>query len=167
MSPLGSLNFSFPLSNWEHTTYELAVRPTPVQPGDYDLFFNIGSPANQSSTDLQVALSGLATGSLNDDSIYKITVHDTGGTPQFSNLTQIATGLHNAAGMAFSSNNRDFYFQDNGISVVGISSLEYFWQERTPEETSAAVRRLIEAYGERWKPSRVVLAGCRLLFWPD
>jgi glucose/arabinose dehydrogenase len=119
LSLLGSLNFSFPLPNWEHTTYELAVRPTPGQSGDYDLFFNIGSPANQSSTDLQVALSGLATGSLNDDSIYKITVHDTGGTPQFSNLTQIATGLRNAAGMAFSPNSRDFYFQDNGIDGGG------------------------------------------------
>src|SRR5262245_54128980 len=47
-SPLtlaGSLNFTFP-PDWDHTTYALAVRPTPGQPGAYDVFFNVGSQLN-------------------------------------------------------------------------------------------------------------------------
>ena len=39
---VGSINFSFP-GNWEHTTYASVVRPTPGQPGDFDVIFNIGS----------------------------------------------------------------------------------------------------------------------------
>src|SRR5262249_8970889 len=42
---VGTLNFSFP-SPWEHTTYASVVRPTPGQPGNYDVIFNIGSQYN-------------------------------------------------------------------------------------------------------------------------
>jgi hypothetical protein len=114
---LGSINFSF-TANWEHTTFELAVRPSVSSPGDTDLFFNVGSPANQTSTTTPVPISGLITGGVLDSSIYMVTVHDTGGTPTVSNLTQIATGLRNAAGMAFSQSGT-FWFQDNGIDGGG------------------------------------------------
>jgi hypothetical protein len=39
---IGALTFAFP-SNWEHTTYGLAGRPTPGQAGTWDLFFNLES----------------------------------------------------------------------------------------------------------------------------
>jgi len=39
---IGALTFAFP-SNWEHTTYSLAGRPTPGQAGTWDLFFNLES----------------------------------------------------------------------------------------------------------------------------
>ena len=43
---VGGHQFRLPRRNWEHTTYALAVRPTPGQAGRYDLFFNVGSFEN-------------------------------------------------------------------------------------------------------------------------
>ncbi|MHC5541155.1 hypothetical protein ACYOEI_23275, partial [Singulisphaera rosea] len=130
---VGSLNFNFP-ANWEHTTYATAIRPTPGQSGDFDLFFNIGSqyngvvigsdgrvtldssgnPTYQPTTGT-VSTSGLLTATLNGDSIYKVTVHDNSGTPVLSNLTQIASGLRNAASLVIDPNTGDLWLADNGI----------------------------------------------------
>jgi glucose/arabinose dehydrogenase/uncharacterized protein YaiE (UPF0345 family) len=118
LSLLGSINFAFP-ADWEHTTYELAVRPSPASPGDYDLFFNLGSPTNDTTSTTLIPLSGLLTGSLRDSSIYMATVHDTGSMPVFSNLTQVASGLRNAASMAFNANTGALWFADNGIDGGG------------------------------------------------
>jgi glucose/arabinose dehydrogenase len=115
---LGSLDFTFP-TNWEHTTYESAVRPTPWEPGDFDLFFNVGAGGNTDSPPGPIPLGGLISASLNVDSIYKVTVHDTGGTPILSNLTQVAAGLRNAAGMAFQPGTGDLYLEDNGTDGPG------------------------------------------------
>jgi glucose/arabinose dehydrogenase len=118
LSMLGSINFAFP-ADWEHTTYELAVRPSSATPGYYHLFSNVGSPTNDSSTPTLIPLSGLVTGSLRDSSIYMVTVHDSGSTPVFSNLTQVASGLRNAASMAFDANTGALWFADNGIDGGG------------------------------------------------
>jgi hypothetical protein len=119
LSLVGSINFSF-LANWEHTTYELAVRPTPGgSAGDYDVFWNIGSFENDKATTATAAASGLLTGTLHGDAIYMATLHDSGSSVTFSNLTQIATGLRNAAGMAFQPGSGNFFFQDNGIDGGG------------------------------------------------
>ena len=112
---VGSLHFAFP-SAWEHTTYALAVRPTPGGPaGEYDLFFNVGSQYNDAPTTGTVGLSGLIAGTLQGNSIYKVTVRDTGTSVNVTGLTRIAKGLRNAAGMAFDPTTGDLYFEDNGI----------------------------------------------------
>ena len=36
-----------------------------------------------------------------------------------------------------------------GIDVVGLSSVKYFWQTRTPEEAAAALTRIVGHYGAR------------------
>ena len=46
-----------------------------------------------------------------------------------------------------------------GIPVAGLSSLRYFWRERTADETAADVGRIIETYASRWHRSRVLLIG--------
>ena len=48
----GSIQLAFP-SGWWHTTFALAVRPAPGQPGDYNVFFNIGSQFNGIKKDAQ------------------------------------------------------------------------------------------------------------------
>jgi glucose/arabinose dehydrogenase len=113
-SLVGAIQVPFPLDSY-HTTYALAVRETPGEPGKHDVFFNVGSQFNDADSFDQISATGLITASLNRDSIYKVTVEDTGGTPNFSNLTQIATGLRNAAGIAIHPTTGDLYFQDNGI----------------------------------------------------
>ncbi len=111
---VGSLRFGFP-AGWEHISYTTAVRPTPGDPSRVDLFFNIGSQFNYDPTTSTVALSGLISGTLQGESIYKVTVQDTGGSPVVTNLVQIAKGLRNAAGIAFRPSNGDLYLEDNGI----------------------------------------------------
>ncbi len=114
-STVGSISLNFP-ANWEHLSYALATRPTPGQPGDYDVVFNVGSQGNNVSTPASntVSTSGLVTAALNPDSLYKATIHDTGVSATVSNVTQLATGLRNAAGIAFAPNG-DLWFEDNGM----------------------------------------------------
>lgn len=113
---LGSINFNFP-TGWEHTSYALAVRPTPGTLSSFDLFFNVGSQANFADTpaSVTVSTSGLLTSTLQGDSIYKTTVSANGSRPVFSTPVQVASGLRNAAGIAFHPTTHDLYFEDNGI----------------------------------------------------
>ncbi|MFT4247579.1 MAG: AcvB/VirJ family lysyl-phosphatidylglycerol hydrolase [Pseudomonas sp.] len=46
-----------------------------------------------------------------------------------------------------------------GIPVVGVDSLRYFWDERTPQGFAADLDRIVRFYAQRWKRSRVVLIG--------
>ena len=47
----------------------------------------------------------------------------------------------------------------DGIAVVGLNSLEYFWTKRDPEVLARDVATIIETYGARWKTASVVLIG--------
>lgn len=118
LSLLGSINFAFPVG-WEHKSYTLEVRPTPAQSGKYDVFFNVGSKLNATNASDTVAVTGLVTGSVLGESIYQVTLQDLGSSVSFSNLTQIASGLRNAAGIAVEPATGDLYFQDNGIDTPG------------------------------------------------
>jgi glucose/arabinose dehydrogenase len=111
---VGSINYTYP-QGFEHVTHTLAVRPTPGQPGKYDVFFNLGAATNADETTLNVPISGLLTGNLAGDAIHMFTVDNTGPNPVFSNLTQIATGVRNPGGFAFHPVTGDLYFSENGI----------------------------------------------------
>jgi type IV secretory pathway VirJ component len=49
--------------------------------------------------------------------------------------------------------------QKQGIPVVGIDSLHYFWSERKPQETADDLGRIIELYRKQWKVKHVLLVG--------
>lgn len=51
------------------------------------------------------------------------------------------------------------YLQEEGIPVVGVDALRYFWNERTPQQTADDLSRIIATYRERWKVDNVVLIG--------
>ncbi|MBW6421073.1 virulence factor family protein [Rhizobium sp. XQZ8] len=51
------------------------------------------------------------------------------------------------------------YMKEDGIPVVGVDALRYFWTEKTPEQTAADLTRIIETYKRRWKVDNVVLIG--------
>lgn len=115
LTTVGAIDFNFP-SDQMHTTYALAVRESPTTPGAHELFFNVGSRTNNTRSTDPVPVTGLLNANLNADSIYRVTVNDPGaGAPTLSGLEQIATGLRNAAGIAFDPVNGDLYFEDNGI----------------------------------------------------
>ncbi|MFC4310410.1 virulence factor family protein [Steroidobacter flavus] len=46
-----------------------------------------------------------------------------------------------------------------GMPVVGLDSLRYFWKKRTPESTAADVDRLMRYYLNAWKKKQVLLVG--------
>jgi type IV secretory pathway VirJ component len=46
-----------------------------------------------------------------------------------------------------------------GLSVVGLDSLRYFWKPRTPEGTAADMDRLLRHYLSAWKKRSVLLIG--------
>lgn len=46
-----------------------------------------------------------------------------------------------------------------GVPTVGLSSLKYFWSERTPEAAAKDVARVIRHYLAEWNKKRVLLVG--------
>ncbi|MEA3086933.1 MAG: hypothetical protein QOC89_4630 [Paraburkholderia sp.] len=47
----------------------------------------------------------------------------------------------------------------DGVSVIGIDSLRYFWSEKTPAQTSHDLARVMQTYGARWHAEHVALVG--------
>jgi glucose/arabinose dehydrogenase len=121
-SPLTLVGTITPVMNINrpHPNSALAVRKTPGFTNRYDVLFQIGSENNFAASTSTVPLTNSnipgAVGSLNGDALYMITLIDNGGTNvTATNLTQLATGLRNAAGFAFRPATGDLYLQDNGI----------------------------------------------------
>jgi type IV secretory pathway VirJ component len=48
------------------------------------------------------------------------------------------------------------------IPVVGVNSLRYFWQSKTPENAAADLERILKAYMALWNKDKVVLIGYSL-----
>jgi hypothetical protein len=121
-SPLtfvGAINVNYPSGGWEHPHSALSLRPTPGSAGSCDLFFQLGSDDNASKTTRTASISSAqiagASGSLEGESIYKLTLIDNLTNVVATNLTRIAKGLRNPAGFAFHPRSGDLYFDDNGI----------------------------------------------------
>jgi type IV secretory pathway VirJ component len=51
------------------------------------------------------------------------------------------------------------YLQSNGVPVVGIDSLRYFWSERTPQQTAKDLGHIMDTYRKKWGVSNIVLIG--------
>ena len=47
----------------------------------------------------------------------------------------------------------------HGVRVIGLSSLEFFWHKRTPDDIAGAVDRVIAHYAARYPQARFVLIG--------
>lgn len=51
------------------------------------------------------------------------------------------------------------YLKHEGIPVVGVDALRYFWNEKTPAQTATDLSRIIATYRQRWNVENVVLIG--------
>lgn len=111
---VGRIQFDYGQDLWWHDSIGFAVRPTPGQPGSYDLVFNVGSQFDNQASILNVGASNLISASLNPDSLYMVTLNLSGATPTASNLTQVASGIRNVFGMAFDANG-NLWFSDNAM----------------------------------------------------
>ena len=119
-SLLGRIDINYN-QQWLHPHSTLAVR----QGNDaqqYELYFQLGSKTNWDDTVNRLSFTSTlgVNGQLNGDSIYRITLNDDGDAISAGDVTQIATGLRNAAGMVFAPHTGDLYLQDNGIDGVAV-----------------------------------------------
>lgn len=121
-SPLtlvGAINVNYPSGGWYHPHSALGVRPTPGKSGSCDLFFQLGSDQNFAKTTRTATISSAqitgASGTLEGESIYMLTLTDNGTSVTATNLIRVAKGLRNSAGFAFHPITGDLYFEDNGI----------------------------------------------------
>lgn len=117
--PAGFIDIDYGAANPEHTSFALAVRPDPGVSGGQQVFFNLGSARNNVPTAEPVTLSGLTAGSVTADGLYAVTLTDSGAAVSAAAPVQIATGLRNAAGLAFHPTSGDLYLQDNGMDTPG------------------------------------------------
>jgi type IV secretory pathway VirJ component len=49
--------------------------------------------------------------------------------------------------------------QQQGIPVVGLDTLRYFWSKKTPEQTADVVAALIQTFMAKWHAEKVALIG--------
>lgn len=49
--------------------------------------------------------------------------------------------------------------QHQGVPVVGLDSLRYFWSKKTPQQTASVVAALIETFMAKWHADKVALIG--------
>ncbi|MCA2377949.1 virulence factor [Agrobacterium sp. 22-211-1] len=49
--------------------------------------------------------------------------------------------------------------QKQGIPVIGVDALRYFWKEKQPQEVASDLGRIIDTYRKQWKVRNVVLIG--------
>ena len=145
---VGRFRIVLPAGRWLHPPSALEVRETPGRPDSYDLFFQLGSQTNNDPTTRTASLQsdfGLS-GTLDGDSIYKVTITVRGEEVSASDLQQIATGLRNAAGMAIHPLTGDLYLQDNGIDGLGDPN-EPFSADEINLIPASAIGGAIEDFG--------------------
>jgi len=100
----------------DHGTYAVAARADARGARRHDLYFNVGSLAND-AVGATVTASGLVAGELADASIYRVEIDDRDGAAAFGAPEQVAAGLRNAAGIAVHPETGDLLFEDNGIDT--------------------------------------------------
>jgi type IV secretory pathway VirJ component len=48
---------------------------------------------------------------------------------------------------------------DNGMPVVGLNALQYFWKKRTPESAAGDLQQIVETYLPKWNKERLLFVG--------
>ena len=48
---------------------------------------------------------------------------------------------------------------DNGLPVVGLNALQYFWTKRTPDTAARDLQRICDRYLATWKKGRLLFVG--------
>ena len=93
-----------------------------------------------------------ADASISDLPVYEVPAGDRQGD-------RIAILLTGDGGWAGLDQDLSAELAGKGISVAALSSVRYFWQTRTPEQSAADVGRLIDHFQSIWHAKRVLLIG--------
>ncbi|SYZ72526.1 Virulence factor family protein [Candidatus Zixiibacteriota bacterium] len=79
--------------------------------------------------------------------------------PSGPNVDLMAVIVSGDGGWANIDRTMGEYFASQGIPVVGLNSLKYFWKRRTPDSAAIDLERIIDHYKSLWKKDRVLLVG--------
>jgi type IV secretory pathway VirJ component len=80
--------------------------------------------------------------------------------PAMNNSTNfLAVFISGDGGWAYLDKGLAQFLSENGIGVIGLNSLKYFWQARSPDEITRDVQRIIQYYLSAWKKERLILIG--------
>jgi len=79
--------------------------------------------------------------------------------PQRSSSGPLAVIVSGDGGWAGIDRDIGSALSGQGLPVVGLNSLQYFWTRRTPEEASRDLARILIHYLAYWKRERVILIG--------
>ena len=115
--PLDALRLTF--RGAIHQSYALATRPNANDETAFDFIFNIGAAGNNTDGP-NVLIGDSITGSLAPSSLYMMTVTVLDEGLGFSAPIQIATGLRNAATLAFHPETGDLWIGENGIDGLDV-----------------------------------------------
>jgi glucose/arabinose dehydrogenase len=146
LAPVGRLDLAYPVG-WSHSsTTVVGLRPAPAQPGRHEIFFNIGSRTNNTPSGSAVPASNLMTASLAPESIWRMTLDQTGAAPAGVALAQIASGLRNAYSGGLDPLTGDLYLADNGIDTP-TNPREALSADELDVVPAAAIGGPVESFG--------------------
>lgn len=104
------------------------------------------------------ARADAASGALPDD-VADLPLIEIEPTAPSAGPAQIAVMLTGDGGWAGLDRGVADALAAKGVRVVGFSTLKFFWQKRTPEETAQALARVIAHYGKSDAQARFLLIG--------
>lgn len=102
------------------------------------------------ASDTLMTLSG--SGNLKDLPLIELPAGDTA-----SNL--LAVIISGDGGWANIDKKLGEYFASQGVAVIGLNSLKYFWSRRTPDGAGMDLLRIVTHYLEAWKKQDLLLVG--------
>ena len=82
--------------------------------------------------------------------------------PAQSSSPLLAVILSGDGGWAAIDRQMGEYLKSQGVSVVGLNTLQYFWTPRTPDSSAADLARVLRHYLAAWGKSKAVLIGYSL-----
>jgi type IV secretory pathway VirJ component len=104
------------------------------------------------STALPVALAAQPASGLDDLPLVVL-------PPARAGLGRMAIFVSGDGGWAALAQEVSAALAADGIGVVGLNSLKYFWSDRTPEGTARDIERIADHYAAAWHADRVLLIG--------
>ena len=109
----------------------------------------------QAFADLVKTVTDASPAEINDLPLVEIPAKE----PTRSSMAVLVTGDGGWAGL-----DKDIagYLAQQGMGVVALDSLKYFWNERTPDSAAKDLGRILDHYSAKWRKQKVVLIGYSL-----
>ncbi|TCL69787.1 AcvB/VirJ family lysyl-phosphatidylglycerol hydrolase [Rhizobium sp. BK251] len=117
---------------------------------------DIRDSSDDAQTTLSDTLDDMISASASSDNPLGLPLSILEATPAFDTMAVVYSGdggwrdIDKEVGAAL---------QAQGIPVIGVDSLHYFWSERKPQETADDLTKIIDFYRKQWKVRHVLLIG--------